>query len=151
VTGPYSGDRPAGELPPPARIPSSFTRPRLAPGDEVVLAGPNVPYRVIGLETSGARASLSLETTDGRDWSEGRVDEPVTYTLRRYDEEARRAYVAEPLVETLAAARVGIEHVEHHGRPLRFAGSRFVGDTIEHRFACTDPNCPVVLRWSVTS
>jgi hypothetical protein len=35
VTGPHSGDRPAGELPPPARIPSSFTRPALTRGAPV--------------------------------------------------------------------------------------------------------------------
>lgn len=126
-------------------------RHRLAPGDEVVLAGPNVPYRVGSLETAGARALLHLETLDGKDWSEGRVDEPTTYVLRRHDEEARQAYVQEgALPESLSAARIGIEHVEHHGRGLRFTGSSYEGDRVEHRFRCQDRTCSFVLAWGVT-
>ncbi len=73
-----------------------------------------------------------------------------TYIRRRRDEPARAAYVEEPVVESLAAARVGIEHVEHHGRPLRFVGSTHTADLTEHRFACADSSCPVRLAWSVT-
>jgi hypothetical protein len=76
----------------------------------------------------------------------------VTYVLRRVDEDARQAYIEEGSnLESLAAARVGIEHVEHHGRPLRHAGSSYVGDLIVHRFTCADPTCRVRLDWSVTS
>lgn len=122
--------------------------PRLAPGSTVVVAGPDVPYVVGSLETTGATAVLHLRTEDGLDWS---ADRPATYVLRRRDEPARAAYVDEgSLVESLAAARIGIEHVEHHGRPLRFVGSSVVGDLVEHRFACQDRTCPVRLAWSVT-
>jgi hypothetical protein len=75
----------------------------------------------------------------------------VIEVARRPDEAAREAYVEEGSpIDSLAAARIGIEHVEHHGRPLRFVGSTLVRDVTEHRFACTDPGCPLVLAWSVT-
>lgn len=72
--------------------------------------------------------------------------------LRRIDREARSVFVeVERDPASLAACRVGIEHLDHHGRPLRFAGSSYAGDTITHRFRCSDPACPFVLAWSVTS
>lgn len=125
--------------------------PRVAPGGVVVVAGPNVAYRVDSLETSGPDAVVHLRTVDGLDWS---ADRPVQVTgstcvLRRHDEEARRAWVEDPVPESLQAARLGIEHVEHHGRGLRFAGSTYGVQTI-HRFACWEPDCPFVLYWSVT-
>jgi hypothetical protein len=119
----------------------------------VILAGPDVRYRVAGgLETNGADAVLHLRTVDGLDWNTDRPasePEPVEVT-RRPDLAAREAYAADPVPESLAAARIAIEHVEHHGQPLRFVGSSLVGDEVEHRFACTDRRCRFVLAWSVT-
>lgn len=127
-----------------------MTLPRFAPGDLVIIAGPNAPYRVRSLETSGADAVLHLRTADGLDWSAERGT-PTEFG-RRIDEAARDAYVEEgSLPESLAAARVGTEHVQHHGRPLRYTGSNYPGDTIVHRFACADGTCPFRLAWSVTS
>jgi hypothetical protein len=71
--------------------------------------------------------------------------------FRRADRDARQVFVetdSDPA--GLAAARVGIEHITHHGEPLRFAGSTYDGDRIEHRFRCRDAACPLVLAWSVT-
>lgn len=135
------------EQPPPRRRRPDL--PRLAPGDAVVVAGPEAPYVVASLETSGADAVLRLRTEDGLDWIAKR--RTPTEVPRHVDEEARQFYAAEPVPESLAAARVGIEHVQHHGQPLQFTGSSFVGDLIVHRFACTDPTCRVRLDWSVTS
>ncbi len=74
-----------------------------------------------------------------------------TYILRRHDEEARRAYVDEGSPpDSLAAARIGIEHVEHHGRPLRWTGSSYPGGTTSHRFRCRASTCAFRLDWSVT-
>lgn len=77
----------------------------------------------------------------------------MTEIPRHADEEARRFYAAEPFVESLAAARVGIEHIQHHGQPLRYIGSSYPGDAVEHRFRCPGDGgtCPVVLAWRVTS
>lgn len=68
---------------------------------------------------------------------------------RRPDPEARAVYAEDPNPATLAAARVGLEHVEHHERPLRFLGSSYVGGHVEHRFACHVRVCPFRLAWVV--
>jgi len=127
--------------------------PRLAPGAVVQLAGPDAPYRVGSLETSGPDAVLHLRTVDGQDWSADRPDPPADLEpFRRPDRDARAVFVeGDRDPAGLAACRVGIEHLDHHGRPLRFAGSTYDGDTITHRFRCHDDACPVVLAWSVTS
>lgn len=133
-------------------LPGSVSPPRIGPRGTVILAGPEVEYEVGSLETAGPNAVLRLQTVDGLDWSAERPPrsgdpEP----LRRPDRDARAVFVDDPDPAGLAAARVGIEHVLHHGQPLRFVGSSYAGDTITHRFRCRDDACPVVLAWSVTS
>ncbi len=127
-------------------------RVRIGPRDEVIVAGPDTAYRWVSLETSGADATVHLRTVDGQDWSVDRpplAEEPEP--ARRPDREARAAFVDDPDPIGLAAARVGIEHVEHHGRPLRFAGSSLAGDLYEHRFRCREQGCPFVLTWTTES
>lgn len=128
--------------------------PRLGPGSVIIIAGPDVRYVFRGLETSGATAKILLRTEDGLDWSADRPPsqpEPIE-VRRRPDEEARRFYVEEGnLPESLAAARIAVEHVEHHGQPLRFVGSSYPGAVVVHRFACADRTCPFRLAWSTTS
>ncbi len=62
-------------------------------------------------------------------------------------------YISETVNEPagLATARTGVAHIEHHGRPLRFAGSSYMRDTIEHRFKCQDRACHFLLVWTVTT
>jgi hypothetical protein len=49
---------------------------RITPGTVVVVAGPDVPYVVGSLETSGADAVLHLRTVDGLPWEHDRALDP---------------------------------------------------------------------------
>lgn len=76
----------------------------------------------------------------------------TTEPFRRPDRQAREVFVeVERDPAGLAAARIGIEHIDHHGQPLQFIGSSYQGDTVSHLFACCGEDCPLILTWSVTS
>jgi hypothetical protein len=63
------------------------------------------------------------------------------------DTAAREGFRADPDIQGLASARLAVEHMTHHGRPLQFAGSSYHGDVAEHRFRCHD--CPLQVTISV--
>lgn len=73
----------------------------------------------------------------------------MTEVERHVDDEARRFYAADPAPDGLASARLAVEHVTHHGQPLRHSGSSYA-ETTTHRFRCRDDRCPFAVAWSVT-
>lgn len=69
-------------------------------------------------------------------------------TATHADTAARAAFADDPAPDGLPAARIAVEHLTCHGQPLQHVGSTYAQAT-EHRFACRDPRCPLLVTYRV--